>query len=83
MELLPLQRFRGNVPVLTVHTPGCYFLKRKLTNKTTMVKAAKTAVVPWAFTVSPHRLNSSLSIMTQISIETRLESRITRKGLFD
>jgi hypothetical protein len=43
-----------------------HFLKRKLTNKTAITKAAAMAVVPWAFIESPQRLTSSLS-MAQLS----------------
>jgi hypothetical protein len=59
-------RFLGRRP--TVHTLGHHFLKRKLTNKTAITKAAAMAVVPWAFTLSPQKLNSSLS-MTQLSLK--------------
>jgi len=38
-----------------------YFLKRRLTNKAAITKAAAMAVVPWAFIESPQRLTSSLS----------------------
>jgi hypothetical protein len=54
-----------NVP--TINSGTLHFLKRKLTNKTAITKAAAMAVVPWAFIVRPQRLSSSLS-MTQFSI---------------
>jgi hypothetical protein len=59
-----------------------YFLKRKLTNKTAMTKAAAMAVVPWAFIESPHRLSSSLS-KTQFSLQKNLKSESFLSGAFD
>lgn len=60
-------RLLGRRPNAT-HTLGHYFLKRKLTTKTAITKAAAIAVVPWAFIESPQRLSSSLS-MTQLSLK--------------
>jgi hypothetical protein len=39
-----------------------YFLKRKLTNKTTIRNAAMIAVVPCALRLIPQRMSSSLSM---------------------